>query len=663
MTKHTKSRWNPILFCMLIASLVCGIIGPSTTQTAYAAKKIKLSKSKITMKKGQSKKLTLKKGKKKLKKVKWKSSNKKVVSVTSSGKIKAKKAGKATITAKYKKKTYKCKVTVKKAKKKTTPTATPVPKTTMKVTKIPRKNADGSTNTIFGKLYAPKKEGKYPAIIMCHGYNGIHADFVRECTYYAQNGYVAYTFDFCGGSGRSQSTGASTDMSVVTEKKDLLAVFDYISKLDNVDSNNVFLMGGSQGGLVAALAAEEIADKIAGTILYFPAFGIPDNWKGKYSSLDKVPKTFEFWGLKLGKAFIADIWNMDVFGTIGKSNKKPVYILQGDKDFIAPLAHSQKAQKLYSNAELVIMKGQGHGFTPAAGTTAMKKSLAFMNKNLVKPVPETPSTDKETETTTPTTPTTYSVNTSVLSIPRENADGSTNTVYGKIYKPVKEGKSPAIILCHGYNGTNADFVNECNYYAKNGYVAYAFDFCGGSGRSQSTGASTDMTISTEKADLLAVFDYIRSMDIVDANQVFLMGGSQGGLVAALAAEERKDLAAGLLLYFPAFCIPDNWRDMHPNLAVVPETIDFWGLQLGREFVVDAHALDVFATIGNFSKDVLIFHGTEDAIVPLSYSQRAVELYPKAELKILNGEGHGFTPNAAKTAMDGVLAYLNSHTSK
>ena len=641
MTKRTKSRLNPILFCMLIASLVCGIIGPNTTQTAYAAKKIKLSKSKITMKKGQSKKLTLKKGKKKLKNVKWKSSNKKVVSVTSSGKIKAKKVGKATITAKYKKKTYKCKVTVKKAKKKTTPTPTPTPATTVNVTKIPRKNADGSSNTIFGKLYAPKKEGKYPAIILCHGYNGIHADFTRECKY-------------------SQSTGSSTDMSVVTEKKDLLAVFDYISTLENVDSNNIFLMGGSQGGLVAALAAEEIADKIAGTALYFPAFGIPDNWKGKYSSLDKVPKTFDFWGLKLGKAFIEDIWTMDVFGTIGKKNKKPVYILQGDKDNIAPLAHSQRAQKLYADAELVIMKGQGHGFSPAAGTTAMKKVLAFMNAHLVKPVPETPSTDKETETTTPTT---YTVNSSVLSIPRENTDGSSNTIYGKIYKPVKEGKSPAIILCHGYNGTNADFVNECNYYAKNGYVAYAFDFCGGSGRSQSTGASTDMTISTEKADLLAVFDYIRTMDIVDENQVFLMGGSQGGLVSALAAEERKDLAAGLLLYFPAFCIPDNWRDMHPDLSVVPETIDFWGLQLGREFVVDAHSLDVFSTIGNFSKDVLIYHGTEDAIVPLSYSERAVELYPKAELKILNGEGHGFTPAGAITAMEGVLEYLNTHTKK
>lgn len=46
--------------------------------------------------------------------VTWKSSNTKVATV-SKGKVTGKKAGKATITATYKKKTYKCKVTVKAA--------------------------------------------------------------------------------------------------------------------------------------------------------------------------------------------------------------------------------------------------------------------------------------------------------------------------------------------------------------------------------------------------------------------------------------------------------------------------------------------------------------------------------------------------------------------
>ena len=45
----------------------------------------------------------------------WKTSNKSVVSVSSNGKIRAKKAGQAIITAKANGKTKKCKVTVSKA--------------------------------------------------------------------------------------------------------------------------------------------------------------------------------------------------------------------------------------------------------------------------------------------------------------------------------------------------------------------------------------------------------------------------------------------------------------------------------------------------------------------------------------------------------------------
>lgn len=72
--------------------------------------KVKLNKTKVTLKVGKTYTLKLKNNKKK---IKWSTSNKKVATVSSKGKIKAKKKGKATITAKVGKKKYKCKVTVK----------------------------------------------------------------------------------------------------------------------------------------------------------------------------------------------------------------------------------------------------------------------------------------------------------------------------------------------------------------------------------------------------------------------------------------------------------------------------------------------------------------------------------------------------------------------
>ncbi len=233
------------------------------------------------------------------------------------------------------------------------------------------------------------------------------------------------------------------------------------------------------------------------------------------------------------------------------------------------------------------------------------------------------------------------------------------TVYGKGYMPGDDKKHPAIIMCHGYNGSHSDFTKECIYFAQNGYVAYAIDFCGGSGRSKSSGKSTDMTIFTEKEDLLAVFDYVSTMKNVDPEQVYLFGGSQGGLVAAMAAEERADKVKGLALYFPAFNIPDNWRGNYKTEAEIPETVDFWGLMLGKNFFVSMRDYYSFESLGKFSKNVLIVQGDKDAIVPLNVAQSIEQLYSNAELVVLPGEGHGFTPNAAKTAMEKVLQFMQN----
>ena len=238
-----------------------------------------------------------------------------------------------------------------------------------------------------------------------------------------------------------------------------------------------------------------------------------------------------------------------------------------------------------------------------------------------------------------------------------------NTIYGKIYVPHGEGKHPAIILSHGYNGTNNDFVNECKYFAQNGYIAYAFDFCGGSVNSKSTGKSTDMTIFTEKSDLLAVFDHISAMDTVDSEQIFLFGGSQGGLITTLAAEEKANNVKGMILYFPALCIPDNWRVTYPTTENIPDVNNFWGLDLGKNFFVTINDFYVFDNIGSYDKDVLIIHGDKDAIVSIDYSKRAVELYKNAKLITLTGEGHGFSPSGGNIAKKDVLNYLLEHTNR
>lgn len=97
----------------LTLSLVVPSVMPNTfQQSTVNAAKMKISKKKVTLKKGQKTTLKILRGKKKIKKVKWTSSNKKVATVSSSGKVTAKGKGTATITGKVGKKKYKCKVMV-----------------------------------------------------------------------------------------------------------------------------------------------------------------------------------------------------------------------------------------------------------------------------------------------------------------------------------------------------------------------------------------------------------------------------------------------------------------------------------------------------------------------------------------------------------------------
>ena len=117
MKTKATSRIFKQTFAWVLALMMVFSIFPATQ--VNAATKPKLSKTKITMTVGQSKKLKVKGiSKKRAKRIKWKSSKKKVVTVTKTGKLKARKAGKATITAKVGKKKLKCKVVVKRKHKK-----------------------------------------------------------------------------------------------------------------------------------------------------------------------------------------------------------------------------------------------------------------------------------------------------------------------------------------------------------------------------------------------------------------------------------------------------------------------------------------------------------------------------------------------------------------
>lgn len=61
--------------------------------------------------------------------------------------------------------------------------------------------------------------------------------------------------------------------------------------------------------------------------------------------------------------------------------------------------------------------------------------------------------------------------------------------------------------------------------------------------------------------------------------------------------------------------------------------------------------------------VIYSHGTADNIAPISYSERMVERYASAELKRIEGAGHGFYGQQQTQAIDWMLDFLNAEEQK
>lgn len=107
-------KWKKILISLITVFVLAilpaeSAILPGTVCVTEAAPRI--SSSKLTMIKGQSRTLKIT-GLKKGQKITWKSSNSKIVTVNKAGKLQAKAKGSATITGTVSKRKYTCKVTV-----------------------------------------------------------------------------------------------------------------------------------------------------------------------------------------------------------------------------------------------------------------------------------------------------------------------------------------------------------------------------------------------------------------------------------------------------------------------------------------------------------------------------------------------------------------------
>lgn len=239
------------------------------------------------------------------------------------------------------------------------------------------KNGDRTLFGLYNRIDTP--DAPKPVAIIAHGFNGGYESGKNYFKPLAEMGYNCFTFDFPCGSTWNRTDSNTMNMSIKDEQSDVETLIKFFSSRPEIDSRNIVLIGESQGGLVAALAAAAVPDKVSRLVLVYPAFVIPDIYNSRFDTPQSIPDTVRVWDVPLGKRYFQELRHIDTVDAM-KKYPKPVLILQGDKDEVVPLESSVRAQRQYPDATLKIIPGAGHGFNPEQFELSMRHLKQFLTQ-------------------------------------------------------------------------------------------------------------------------------------------------------------------------------------------------------------------------------------------------------------------------------------------
>jgi dipeptidyl aminopeptidase/acylaminoacyl peptidase len=224
---------------------------------------------------------------------------------------------------------------------------------------------------------------RYPAILWIHGGPNLQDqyEFRFERELFAANGYVVYTANYRGSTGRGEKFGTSIFADWGNkEVQDLLAMTDRVVALGIADPDRLGIGGWSYGGILTnyTIATDKrfkVAASGAGSSLQLAMYGT-DQYIAQYEGELGPPwKNQNAW-LKVSYPF----FHADRITT-------PTQFMGGDKDFNVPLIGSeqmyQALRSLGVETELIIYPGQHHIISrPSFKRDRFERYVAWFGKYL-----------------------------------------------------------------------------------------------------------------------------------------------------------------------------------------------------------------------------------------------------------------------------------------
>jgi hypothetical protein len=219
---------------------------------------------------------------------------------------------------------------------------------------------------IVGIVQKPDGEGKFPAVIFCHGFTGNHIEphfiFRRAADALVKNDIGAIRFDF---RGSGDSDGDFKDMTVRTELEDVEKIYNYALSLPWVSSSRIGILGYSMGGTIAAFFTGANPDKVKTVCFWAPALRNVEVFTSHSGDKEEEKRLFEEGFMDVGGLTIS----MDFIKTITSKNsldeldnfKGNVSIIHGTEDKAVPYEMSKEISEKRGYS-LYTIDGANHTF-------------------------------------------------------------------------------------------------------------------------------------------------------------------------------------------------------------------------------------------------------------------------------------------------------------
>jgi len=200
------------------------------------------------------------------------------------------------------------------------------------------------------------------------------------------------------------------------------------------------------------------------------------------------------------------------------------------------------------------------------------------------------------------------------------------------YAPPPKAEGNAVLLLHGHRGNRDQLLVHAEYLVAAGYGALLIDF---RNHGDSEGDRTSMGYH-ELKDARAALRYLERK--ADVKRIALWGHSMGGAVACMLMSEVDAVALfvdATFADFPALVRDGVAARGLPASPVSEILVWLYGFLSGSDWSA-VRPIDALAAL---EKPALLFHGSEDPVIPLAAAKGIAAANSLVRLSVFDGGGH------------------------